>query len=287
MARELEGQVAVLIVPIDENELAKRFDYLMYTIEFAYLTGLPVGKPKARFIQTAERLSEKGNLAQVKQHATLIAHIQTDDYWDNADLFSHEKVREALRDLLVLLEKENTEIYYTNFTDEILEVAENEGEYGVSDLQSYRKKVSAYLKQHQDDLVVYKLRNNKELTESDIKHLEKLLWEELGTEEDYKETFGDEPLVKLVAGLVGLEREAANQLFSDFINDQSLNIQQMEFVTLIVNHVIDNGSLDKNILNDHPFNKHGSITSLFAGKIDTVKEIVKRIDELNSRIAIG
>ncbi len=184
IARELEGEVAVLIVPIDENELAKRFDYLMYTIEFAYLTGLPVGKPKARVIQTAERLSEKGNLAQVKQHAKLIAHIQTDDYWDNADLFSHEKVREALRDLLVLLEKENTEIYYTNFTDEILEVAENEGDYGVSDLQSYRKKVSAYLKQHQDDLVVYKLRNNKELTDSDIKHLEKLLWEELGTEED-------------------------------------------------------------------------------------------------------
>ncbi len=285
MARELEVQVAVLIVPIDENELAKRFDHLMYTIEFAYLTGLPVSKPKARVIQTAERLSEKGNLAQVKQHATLIAHIQTDDYWDNADLFSHEKVRETLRDLTVLLEKENTEIYYTNFTDEVMEVAENEGEYGVSDLQSYRKKVNAYLKQHQDDLVVYKLRNNKELTERDIKHLEKLLWEELGTEEDYKETFGDEPLVKLVAGLVGLEREAANQLFSDFINDQSLNSQQMEFVTLIVNHVADNGSLDKNVLNDHPFNKHGSITSLFAGKIDTVKEIVKRIDELNNRIA--
>jgi len=287
MVRELEEQLAALVTPIDENELAKRFDYLMYTIEFAYLKGLPVGKPKARVIQTAEGLSEKGNLAQVQKHAELIAHIQTDDYWDNADLFSHEKVREALRDLLVLLDKNNTEIYYTNFVDEVMEVAEYPGEYGVSDLQSYRKKVNAYLKQHQDDLVVYKLRNNKELTESDIKHLEKLLWQELGTEDDYHETFGDEPLVKLVAGLVGLEREAANQLFSDFISDQSLNSQQMEFVNLIVNHVVENGSLDKTILNDHPFNKYGSITKLFEGQIDTVKQIVKRIDELNDRIAIG
>jgi type I restriction enzyme, R subunit len=287
MVRALEEQLAGLVTPIDENELAKRFDYLMYTIEFAYLKGLPVGKPKARVIQTAEALSEKGNLAQVQKHAELIAHIQTDDYWDNADLFSHENVREALRDLLVLLDKNNTEIYYTDFVDEVLEVAEHPGEYGVSDLQSYRKKVNAYLKQHQDDLVVYKLRNNKDLTESDIKHLEKLLWQELGTEDDYHETFGDESLVKLVAGLVGLEREAANQLFSDFISDQSLNSQQMEFVNLIVSHVVDNGSLDKNILNDHPFNKYGSITNLFEGKIDTVKQIVKRIDELNDRIEVG
>ena len=100
------------------------------------------------------------------------------------------------------------------------------------------------------------------------------------------ETFGDEPLLKLVAGLVGLEREAANQLFSDFISDQSLNSQQMEFVNLIVNHIVENGSLDKKILNDHPFNKYGSITNLFEGKIDTVKQIVKRIDELNNRIEV-
>lgn len=187
----------------------------------------------------------------------------------------------------MLLDKPNTKTYYTDFADEVLEVAEHPGEYAVSDLQSYRKKVNVYLKQHQDDLVVYKLRNNKELTESDIKHLERLLWQELGTEDDYHETFGDKPLVKLVAGLVGLEREAANQLFSDFISDQTLNSQQMEFVNLIVNHVVDNGSLDKNILNDHPFNRHGSITSLFAGKIDTVKEIVKRIDKLNNRTEVG
>ncbi len=286
MVRELEDQIAGLIKPIEDNELAKRFDYLMYTIEFAELQGLPIGKPKARVIRTAELLSEKGNLAQVQRHAELIAQIQTDDHWDNADLFSHEKVREALRDLLVLI-GDKPEIYYTDFSDEALETTEHYGEFSVSDLQSYRKKVNAYLKQHLDDLVVYKLRNNKGLTESDIQHLEKLLWQELGTEDNYHEAFGDEPLVKLVAGLVGLEREAANQLFSDFINDQSLNSRQMEFVNLIVNHIVKNGSLDKKILNDHPFNKYGSITNLFEGKIDTVQQIVKRIDELNRRTVVG
>jgi len=285
--RELDEQIAGLVPPSQGNELAKRFDYLMYTIEFAELVGLPIGKPKFKVIQTAQRLAEKGNLDQVKKHAELIKQIQTDDHWDHADLFTHEKVREALRDLLVLLDRDNTEIYYTNFVDEVLEVTENPGEYGVSDLLPYRLKVSAYLKDHQDDLVVYKLRHYKDLTSSDIQHLETVLWHDLGTEEDYHQTFGDEPLLKLVIGLVGLEPEAVNQLFSEFLNDQTLNSQQMEFVNLIVKHVVDNGALDKNVLNDHPFNKYGSVTSLFEGKIDTVKKIVQQIDGLNSRIEAG
>ena len=284
MVRELEKHIAQLIVPIEEQELAKRFDYLMYTIELAQLQGLPFAKPKVKVVRTAERLAEKGNLTQVKQHAQLIEDVQTSEYWESATILHHERVRLALRDLLVLLEKENTGIYYTSFADEVLAVAENPGEYGVSELQSYRQKVNAYLKQHQDDLVVFKLRNNKPLTTSDFTHIEKLLWHELGTKEDYQRVYGDEPLLKLVATLVGLEPAAANALFSEFISDQTLNSQQMEFVTLVVNHVAQNGVLEKAILNDHPFNKYGNIVALFDGKIEVAKQIISRIDTLNNRL---
>jgi type I restriction enzyme R subunit len=284
MIRELEDHIAPLIIPVEEHELAKRFDYLMYTIELAQLQGLPISKPKIKVVRTAERLAEKGNLTQVKQHSQLIEALQTDEYWNSANILSHERVRLALRDLLVLLEKENTEIYYTSFQDEILDVAENPGEYGISELQSYRKKVNAYLKKHQDDLVVYKLRNNKPLTETDFSYIEKLLWHDLGTKEDYERVYGDEPLLKLVASIVGLEPSAANAIFSEFISDQTLNSKQMEFVTLVVSHVVENGLLEKTILNDHPFNKHGNIVALFDGKIETAKQIVSRIDELNSRV---
>ncbi len=81
-----------------------------------------------------------------------------------------------------------------------------------------------------------------------------MLWQDLGTREEYREEFGNEPLLKLVASIVGLDRSAANTLFSIFLTDQSLNSNQMDFVTLIVNHVVKNGLLDKKILNDHPFN---------------------------------
>ena len=188
---------------------------------------------------------------------------------------------------MAVLEKNDTEIYYTSFTDEVLQVIEKPGEYRVSDLHSYRKKVNNYLKKHQDDLVVFKLRNNKSLRDTDFKHIEKLLWHDLGTEDEYKKEFGDKPLMNLVAGLVGLERSAANELFSEFISDQSLNINQMEFVTLIVNHIVENGGLDKSILNDHPFNKHGNIIELFQGKMEVVKDMVKQIEKLNNRTALS
>ncbi|MDM8554398.1 type I restriction-modification enzyme R subunit C-terminal domain-containing protein [Desulfococcaceae bacterium HSG7] len=286
MVRELEEQIAALIVPTEEDELAKRFDFLMYAIELATLEGIPAPKPKIKVIRTAERLAEKGNLAQVQRHEDLIREVQTDEYWENADIFAHEKVRLALRDLLALLEGEDTAIYYTSFEDEVISVHESQGEYDTGDLQSYRKKVNHYLQNHQDDMVVYKLRNNKPLTDSDYKHIEHLLWHELGTEDDYHKAFGDEPLMRLVAGLVGLERSAANDLFSEFISDQTLNSNQIEFVQMAVNHIVENGALDKNILNCHPFDKHGSIINLFEGRVNTVREIVKRIDALNERIAV-
>ena len=88
-----------------------------------------------------------------------------------------------------------------------------------------------------------------------------------------------------MVGLVGLDRSAVNALFSEFISDQSLNSNQMEFVTLIINHIVDNGLLEKTILNEYPFNKHGSIVSLFEGKVQVAQRIVRRIDELNRRVA--
>ena len=45
----------------------------------------------------------------------------------------------------------------------------------------------------------------------------------------------------LVAGLVGLDKTAANEIFSDFINDQTLDRKQLDFVQLIVKYIIANG----------------------------------------------
>jgi type I restriction enzyme R subunit len=286
MLRELERQIAVIIPPVEDEELAKRFDYLMYSIEYAALRGEPISRPRSKVEATAENLEKIGNLPQVKAQAELIAEVQTDAFWTAADTFDFERVRAALRDLVQLLEQEHTSIYYTSFTDEVLGVNDHAGEYGSSEFKSYRKKVDAYLRDHQQDLSVHKLRYNKPLAEQDFKHLEHLLWNELGSQADYQKAFGDEPLLKLVAGLVGLDIQAANELFAEFINDQSLDSHQLEFVQLVVKHVVANGYIEKSVLNEHPFTRHGSIVALFEGKIEVAQKIVQCIDLLNGRVAI-
>ncbi|MCM1991303.1 DEAD/DEAH box helicase family protein [Oceanirhabdus seepicola] len=285
--RDLEEHIAPLIPAIDDDELAKRFDYLMLTIEYADLKGISASKPKVRVVTTAEKLSYKGSIEMVKRQEHLITKVQTDEFWEDADIFEYEIVRKAFRDLIKFLDKNIGAIYYTNFTDEVMEVNENVGEYTVNDLKSYRKKVNQYLKEHQEDIVVYKLRNNKKISEDDIKHLEGILWQEIGTKEDYVNEYGEEPLLKLTSKIVGLDPAAANEAFSDFLSDETLNSNQMEFVKLIVNFVVSNGIIDKKVLNEQPFNKFGNVVNLFEGKIDVAKSIIKKIDELNARIEVG
>ncbi len=285
--RELEDHIAPLIQSIDDDELAKRFDYLMLTIEYSDLKGAVASRPKMRVVTTAEGLSTKGSIAMVKRQEELISRVQTDEFWEEADIFDYEVVRKAFRDLVKFLDRENTGFFYTNFADEIVETKERSGEFTVNDLRSYHKKVNQYLREHQDDFVIYKLRNNRPMSKRDIKHLEKVLWKKLGTKEDYEKEYGDEPLLKLASKIVGLDPSAANDVFSEFLTDETLNSNQMDFVKRIVNYVISNGIMDKAVLNEQPFNRYGNVVNLFEGKIETARKIIKKIDELNGRIDVS
>ncbi len=288
MLADIKEHIAPIVIPSVEDELKKRFDYLMYAIEFACLDQkYPAPKNKKKLYFTAGKLEEKGNLPQVQQNIDIIQRVQTDEYWDEATVFEHEKVRVALRELITLLERENAATYYASFIDEVLDVQENQGDYSTNEFVNYRKKVEVYLKEHQDDFVVYKLKHNEKLTMKDIEHLESILWHDLGSEEDYRKEFGEQPLLEFAAKLVGLDRNTAQELFSKFLSDNSLNSNQINFVSQIVDYIVDNGLLDKKVLHDHPFNQQGSITELFAGKISVATSIVKIIDAINERVKVG
>ena len=170
------------------------------------------------------------------------------------------------------LEKESQKDYYTNFKDNFITIGEGEAPiYGSNDLQNYRKKVNQYLKEHQDQTAIYKLRHNKPLTKQDVETLEEVLWNELGTQEDYKKEYGDTPITKLVRQIVGLDQQAANEAFSEFLNEEKLNANQLRFVKLIVNYVVKNGTLEKTVLQEDPFRSLGSVTELFKDNIEDVR----------------
>ncbi len=114
-----------------------------------------------------------------------------------------------------------------------------------------------------------------------MKTLEHILWNELGTKDDYQREFGDTPITKFVRQIVGLDPQAANEVFSEFLSSERLNIQQSRFVKLIVDYFVKNGVMDKRVLQEKPFKTVGSIVELFKDNMDDARRIISIIDEIN------
>lgn len=58
----------------------------------------------------------------------------------------------------------------------------------IIDIRTYREKVLDYLIEHSDNEVIHKIQRLEPITNEDLKALEKILWEELGTKEEYEQT---------------------------------------------------------------------------------------------------
>ncbi len=280
---EIKENVSPLITPIQDDELAKRFDLLMLTIELASLQSNNATQSIRRVVETAEALSKLGTIPAVEAQKEIIDEVRTNEFWQEASITDLEKAREALRGLIRYIEHSQQKIYYTDFKDEVMVVKENASILNVNDLQSYRKKVEHYLKenQHEDTLAIYKLRNNKELTKQDVEYLENILWNELGSKEQYEKDFGDTPITKLVRNIVGLDRKAAIEAFSTFISQENLNLQQTKFVELIIDYVVKNGTLERQALQQDPFTTLGGITVVFKDELPKAKGILDIVDMIN------
>ncbi|EHJ01982.1 Type I site-specific deoxyribonuclease [Clostridium sp. DL-VIII] len=285
--KDIKENISPLITSLKDDELAKRFDLVMYLIELANLQGNNAIRPIKSVIDTAEQLSKLGTIPQVQEQKYIIDKVRTEEFWEDVDIFELDEVRLALRELLKYLEKENQKPYYTHFDDFIIKEESNEAMYNANNLKNYRKKVEYYLKEHENELAIYKLRNNKQLTKQDLKTLETIMWTDLGTQADYEKEFGKMPITKLVRQLVGLDRTAANELFSQFLNNQSLNSKQIHFVKLIVDYVVKNGLIDDNkLLQQEPFRNVGSIVELFKDNMDDARNIMGIIADIKKNAEV-
>lgn len=281
---ELKKEVAPLIIPEEDNEMSKRFDNVLYAIELSYLTVRKATKSIRTVVDTAEKLSEIGTIPKIIENKNLLMNVQATDFWAEADILALEEVREVMRELVQFIEKENSQIYYTNFQDTFEVVKDGTPIYGSNDLKNYKKRVNQYLKEHQNEMVIYKLRHNKTLTKSDVTILEKVLWNELGSKEEYEKEFGSTPVTRLVRQIVGLDRGAVNTAFSEFLSEERLNVKQIKFVRLIINYVVTNGYLEKEVLQQDPFRILGSVSELFEDNVQDVRKILRIIDSINENV---
>ncbi len=282
----IREELAPLILPNGDEASAVRFDALMYGIELAYLIGKKYGKARSDLLKKVSAISMVANIPEIMVHAELINQILHTDYLDRAGINEFEHIRESLRDLMKYLPKKKVR-YDTNFEDDILSIEWKESELENDDLKNYKAKAEYYVRQHQDDLVIAKLKKNKTMTQDDIKTLEKILWSDLGTKDEYEAEYGDKPLGEFVREIVGLDMNAAKEAFSEYLNEANLDSRQIYFVNQIVEYIVHNGLLkDLSVLLEPPFTDQGSVVDIFTD-LNVWMGIRKVIEGINDNAKVA
>ena len=277
----IKEEVAPLILPEDDEATALRFDALMYGIELAYLIGKKYTKARSDLIKKVRGIAGVANIPEISAQAPLIDQILNTDYVDNAGINEFEHIRESLRDLMKYIPKVHVR-YDTNFDDDILSTEWKDSELDSDELKNYKAKAEFYIRQHQDNIAIAKLRTNKPLTSTDIETLEGILWSEVGTKEDYESEYGEKPLGELVREIVGLDMNAAKEAFAEFLNESSLDSRQIYFVNQIVEYIVHNGIMkDLSVLQESPFTDQGSVVDIFTD-MTVWMGIRKVIDQINA-----
>ena len=278
---KVREEVAPLILPDNDDASALRFDALMYGIELAYLAGKKYSRARTDLYKKIEAVSNVPNVTEIKAQSDFIKQIHDTDYIDNAGIDEFEEIRKRIRSLVKYITTKRNK-YVTNFTDELLSTEWKESELENDDLKNYKAKAEYYIRQHQDDIVIAKLKTNKPLTNTDIESLEMILWKEIGTKEDYEQEFGAKPLGEFVREIVGLDMNAAKEAFSEYLTDTSLNSRQIYFVNQIVEYIVHNGIMkDLSVLQEPPFTDQGSVVEIFTD-INMWVGIRKVIENINS-----
>jgi len=279
MVRE---ELAPLILPEKDEISAVRFDALVYGIELAYLIGQKNNRARKDLLNRVNAVAGVANIPEIQAKAELIKKIIETDYVDNADVNDFEHIRTELRHLMKYIPPSRKNTYNTNFVDDILSMDWNESELENDELENYKAKAEFYVRQHQDHLVIAKLKTNRPLTDLDVKTLESILWGEVGTKEDYEREYGEKPLGEFVRGIVGLDMNAAKEAFSEFLNESYLDSRQIYFVNQIVEYIVHNGMMkDLSVLQESPFTDKGSVVEIFED-LNVWLGIRKVIDQINA-----
>lgn len=277
----LSNVIAPLLPKNTLDESAKKFDLLVMLIELSLIGGEGNANKAVHSVQTiAEKLQEKATLPQVQAKMGTIKEVLTDVAWQNVSLKWLEKVRNDLRDLIKFLIGQGGQWFTVDIEDEISDEGTMEG---ITPRVSYKQSVLDFLSKNRNLPVLQKIYDMEQLTAADFTELERILWQELGSKDDYdKFTNGmlcGSNVAMFVRSLVGVDRKNAVRRFSEFISGNELNAEQEDFLNTIIAYVCENGDITKEIVvNESPFDERLSVFTPYmlplAKYIDTIHGVI-------------
>lgn len=279
---DIKENLIPLFTSIDDNEDAKRFDNLMYQLQVKRIRQDKTNRCENLIVDTVGELEKLGTVPQIREKQDLILKVAETDYIKEADFWGIEEVRTELRNLIQFIDPYNRPPVYIDIEDTLNDIDEEYVYVSTgNNFTNYRRKVEKFLTGNLENVIVWKIRHNIRLTEQDKENLEKILFEELGNNKEYAETFGDTNIIKAVRNIVGLDKNVVSDIFYKYINDNRLNMKQIQFVKLLIDYVIKNGTIDMQKLTEQPFKNVGEVYDLFGNNIDLFKEIREDIESIN------
>ena len=287
----LQNEVAGLPSEVETDDIESRlFDLTALKMQLALVEGDSgtFEQHRQRVVEIALLLEEKSAIPAVKAQLAYLASVQESAFWEGIGLDGLEELRLRLRGLAPFLDKKTRKIVYTDFRDEIMDVREGADDYlpSMTGVQ-YEKKVQEYLKDHLDHIVVHRLRTNQPLTETDLWGLEGTLIE-IG-EDDGKTLLtgllarSDAPsLAHFVRSMVGMDRAAAQEIFSEFLSNRTLAPPQIRFIEMVIDQLTARGVMELSALYEAPFSSvHADgPEALFAGKSNVIEGIFEKLKSL-------
>ena len=284
---DINKHLSALVLPNKtDDEFAKRFDVLILRFQLALLTG---AQSSEKFILKinglVNDLLKKLNIPEVKAQEKLLRDAQSESFWQAMTVNYLEEVRRALRDLMKYLDKESQVNVITSFEDTIdyagISVQEAIPEY--KKLQGYKDRVESYVRKNSHHLVIQKLKTNKPITETELQLLENILFDDntVGSKQDYIANYGKKPLGEFVRSIIGLDANAAQAVFADFIQLSNLQPDQMTFINTIISFLTTNGIIDKTMLFEAPFTNIHDQGLLGVFKEGNASKVINLIDQIN------
>ena len=272
---------------VNGDHLAVAFDVRMYSIEKELLRSGGIGKAKEHVknlrLIAKYLLNEKASVPQVLAKTGDLKAMMGEAFWVSPTVPELERMRQSLRDQMQFLKGSGRQQFDIDIRDDIGQ-AEYQPDDTAIDIRTYREKVIDYLLEHSDHPVIRKIHNLERINNDDLKALEQILWHDLGTQRDYEQATDQPNLAAFVRSLVGLSQEAVNEKFGEFLNGNTLNSQQQEFVRTIINYVRENGDVETaDLVNTEPFNNY-DIAELFGAYLT---QVVAVVNVLHSSIVAG
>ncbi|MBP6424526.1 MAG: DEAD/DEAH box helicase family protein [Flavobacterium sp.] len=287
---DIETHLSELPVPETVNEMARRFDLMMLKMQIATIMMSHTQKKyENNLVDIAEGLSKKYSIPVVNRAKNTIESIMSTDFFKGVTQKKLDEIREELRDLIQYLDVAKKNNVYTNIIDSELTSIMSEPAFEVNYGLPYRKRVESFLRENKHHITISKLINNVPITQAELVALEHILFDgqERGTKDTYTAEYGSQPLGVFIRSILGLDVKAAQEAFSEFLNNGSLRADQMVFIQNIITYLTKNGTIEPSMLFEPPFtdiNDRG-LNGVFED--DSAYKIISIVEHVNENAMLG